>query len=254
MVEVVVTEKEETAEEESKKPKFTNGEGVIPALRQCASYEQFQTWITDLESYFKTAQISDPEKKYSMLMIHGGPFLNEIVRSRRHAAREHIVDTGTETDTKKQEETSIESTLDGYETTKKILVENYVPNSNVNVERMKFRASQPSVGDSHKQFLEKLKKKARYCGFDNGYSSEQAIVEQFMDKCLWGHLKTRLSFESNLTINKILEVADEMRKSMPAGKDIRFEKPGSSELYKTFPNKYSLEAQVNSVLSCYLIS
>lgn len=86
------------------------------------------------------------------------------------------------------------------------------------------------------------------------FSSEQAIVEQFMDKCLWGHLKTRLSFESNLTINKILEVADEMRKSMPAGKDIRFEKPGSSELYKTFPNKYSLEAQVNSVLSCYLIT
>ena len=81
----------------------------------------------------------------------------------------HFSDTGTETDTKKQEETSIESTLDGYETTKKILVENYVPNSNVNVERMKFRASQPSVGDSHKQFLEKLKKKARYCGFDNGY-------------------------------------------------------------------------------------
>ena len=68
-----------------------------------------------------------------------------------------------------------------------------------------------------------------------------------MDKCLWGHLKTRLSFESNLTIRKILEVAEEMRKSMPAGKDIRFDKPGSSDLYKTSPNKYSLEAQVNRV-------
>jgi hypothetical protein len=49
-----------------------------------------------------------------------------------------------------------------------------------------------------------------------------------------------------LTVNRILEIAEEMRKCMPAGKDLRFEKPGSSELYKTFPNKYSLEAKVTS--------
>ena len=49
MTEEVVTEKEGTAQvEKEKKPKLVNGEGVIPALRQCASYEQFKTWITDL--------------------------------------------------------------------------------------------------------------------------------------------------------------------------------------------------------------
>ena len=48
MTEEVVTENEGTAVEKEKKPKLVNGEGVIPALRQCASYEQFKTWITDL--------------------------------------------------------------------------------------------------------------------------------------------------------------------------------------------------------------
>ena len=82
---------------------------------------------------------------------------------------DHFSDTSTETSSTKENKKSQESTLDEYEKTKKILVENYVPNSNVNVERMKFRATQPSVGDSHLQFLEKLKNKAQYCGFDNGY-------------------------------------------------------------------------------------
>ena len=72
----------------------------------------------------------------------------------------------TDTRTAAQERTG---TLDSYEKTKKILVENYVPNSNMTVERMKFRATQPSVGDTHHQFLEKLKLKAQYCGFDTGY-------------------------------------------------------------------------------------
>jgi hypothetical protein len=62
--------------------------------------------------------------------------------------------------------------FDTYESTKKILLDNYVPNSNITVERLKFRATQPCVGDSNEEFLEKLRSKAQYCGFDNGYRYE----------------------------------------------------------------------------------
>ena len=75
------------------------------------------------------------------------------------------------------------------------------------------------------------------------FSAEDAIVEQFMEKCPWGNLKNRLAFESKVTISTILEIAEDMRKKMPA-KDLRFDKPGKSELYQTFPNKHSLEPTV----------
>lgn len=70
-----------------------------------------------------------------------------------------------------------------------------------------------------------------------------------MDKCLWGNLKTRLSFESKLTIQKILETADAMEKSMPHGDDMRFQKPGKEDFYKTFNKKFSLEPEVSSYTS-----
>ena len=58
MAEEIVTENEGTAVEKEKKPKLANGEGVIPALRQCASYEQFKAWITDLGTASFTIQDS----------------------------------------------------------------------------------------------------------------------------------------------------------------------------------------------------
>ena len=58
---------------------------------------------------------------------------------------------------------------DVYEKTKLTLTENFRPNININVERLKFRNSLPGLGDSHLQYMEKLKEKAKHCGFGNGY-------------------------------------------------------------------------------------
>ena len=63
-------------------------------------------------------------------------------------------------------------TVDVYEEAKKILVQNFVPNSNMVVERMKFRAVQPKMGESHAAFLNTLREHAIYCGYDNGYRYE----------------------------------------------------------------------------------
>jgi len=72
------------------------------------------------------------------------------------------------------------------------------------------------------------------------FSVEDAVVEQFLDKCLYGNLKARLCFEPKLTIQRIIEIASDMDKC--SGKNLRFEKPEAEDLYKTFPNKFSLEA------------
>ena len=66
-----------------------------------------------------------------------------------------------------------------------------------------------------------------------------------MEKCIWCNLKTRLAFESKLTISKIQEIADDMSRRMPPGEDLRFQMPGSSEL-KQFPITQSLEPTVTS--------
>ena len=60
-------------------------------------------------------------------------------------------------------------TVDVYEEAKKILVQHFVPNSNMVVERMNFRAVQPKMGESHAAFLTTLREHAIYCGYENGY-------------------------------------------------------------------------------------
>ena len=64
------------------------------------------------------------------------------------------------------------SERDIYNVTKRVVLENFKPNSNTTVERMKFRACQPSMGDDHYLFIEKLKRKAEYCKFDEVYRLE----------------------------------------------------------------------------------
>ena len=71
-----------------------------------------------------------------------------------------------------------------------------------------------------------------------------------MDKCLWGNLRTRLSFEDKLTVDKILKIAEELENSFPAGKDMRFKKPGN-DLYKTFPKAGSLHSEVTHLKLSY---
>lgn len=58
---------------------------------------------------------------------------------------------------------------DVYNEIKNILIENYQPNSNMTVERLKFRAAHPSLGDNYKTYIDKLRDKSKYCGFDTGY-------------------------------------------------------------------------------------
>ncbi|XP_063682709.1 uncharacterized protein LOC134817497 [Bolinopsis microptera] len=236
--------------------KLQDGDGIVPELRKRASFEQFQSWLRDLESYFKCNQVYEPEKKYSILMIHGGPFLNEIARTKKLAERgEYPIYKGEEEQIKRDEARKLrdkhrKGTVDVYEDTKKILVDNFVPNSNEIVERMKFLATEPRIGESDEAFLNRLIENSMFCGYDNGYSSEDAIVEQFMEKCIWCNLKTRLAFESKLTISKILEIADDMSRRMPPGEDLRFQMPGESEL-QAFPITHSLERTKGNIYKPY---
>ena len=63
-------------------------------------------------------------------------------------------------------------TVDVYEETKKILVDNFIPNSNTIVERMKFLATEPRIGESDEAFLNRLSENSMFCGYDNGYRYE----------------------------------------------------------------------------------
>ena len=78
-------------------------------------------------------------------------------------------------------------------------------------------------------------------------------MEQFMDKCLWGNLKTRLAFEERLTINRIMEVAEEI-KSEPLTKstDYSYQNPSADKLFGVFRKDWNKEINKAKVRNNFL--
>jgi len=141
---------------------------------QSSAGQVWAKWIASVELYFLAAGITDKQRQKALLLYLGGDELREIHRT--------LEDKGTSFDDSK-------TLLDAY----------FLPKKNLTFERSKFRSTVQAVGETSQTFLTRLRSLAMSCDFNN-YSSDAAIIDQFIERTTSQPLRRQLLRTSNLTL------------------------------------------------------
>ena len=147
----------------------------------------WESWMETLEMYFLAADITDATRKKSLLLYLGGEELRNIHKT--------LNDKGSTYDETKKE-------LDGHFLLKK----------NLTFERSRFRDSHQRTDESAMAFITRLKTLARTCEFDN-YTTDSAIIDQFVEKTSSSTLRRHLLRQPNLTVETISMTALSLEQS-----------------------------------------
>lgn len=154
---------------------------LILELTGTGQHTAWKKWKQNLDCFFGASNIIDTKRKKSMLLYCGGEDLRKI--------HDTLNDTG-----------------DTYKITVQILEDYFSTKVNVTYERHLFRSIIQNNGETAKGFVTRLKERSKHCGFDK-YSEEQALVDQFLEKCNSHRLRRKLLQEKDLNVEDIVKYA-----------------------------------------------
>ena len=139
----------------------------------------WEQWIEVLECYFTAAAIQSGKRRKAVLLYVGGEELRTIHKTLND-----------------EDET--------YDATKKLFNEHFRSKRNYTFERFKFRRLTPHSDESAIHFITRLKSQALMCNFEE-YTPDDAICDQFIEKCRDSKLQGRLLSDSELTTDTLIQ-------------------------------------------------
>ena len=149
----------------------------------------WKEWIDSLEMYFIAANITETKRKKAILLYTGGEELRKIHKT-------------------------LNDTEETYEHTKEVLQAHFKLTRNITYERHKFRSIVQNVGDTSLVFITRLRESTQKCDFDK-YSPEEAMIDQFIEKCAAPKLRRYLLKESKkLTLDSVIQTATHYEQSV----------------------------------------
>ena len=158
--------------------------------------KDWNTFIKLYEMYFMCANIQCPKRKLAILLYCGGPRIRRV----HDTLGLQLYDGNGDL----LKESGVD--IDPYQKSIDALKNHFEPKLNITYERNKFRNEKQLEMEQSADFIARLRKLAQTCNFDN-YSSEQAIVDQYIETCTSSKLRRRLLKEDGLTVAKLLEIA-----------------------------------------------
>jgi hypothetical protein len=142
--------------------------------------DRWSSWLRRFETYTVASGVKDDKQKRALLL---------------HCAGEEV-QTVFET---------LPNTGDKYDDAKQKLTEHFKPLANVTFQRHLFRKEAQKDGETVSQFVVRLRRLAESCSF--GDSKDDFIRDQVVDKCASKSLRRKLLAEKELTLTKVLELA-----------------------------------------------
>lgn len=139
----------------------------------------WEQWVEVLECYFTAACIQSVKRRKALLLYIGGEELRTIHKT-----------LGDEDD--------------NYNITKGLFNEHFKSKRNYTFERFKFRKLTPTSEESAVHYITRLKAQALMCNFDQ-YTTEDAICDQYIEKCQDSKLQARLLSDSKLNTDRLVE-------------------------------------------------
>ena len=143
--------------------------------------QRWNRWISQFELYVLASGVSDDAQKRALLLHMSGPDVQDIFNTLSDS-------TGT------------------YDSAKKALTDYFEPKKDVTWERLQFRRTLPVANESVHEHVIRLKQKSKYCGFSEGDVDNQ-IRDQVVDKWPDSRIKRKWCGESDLKIDKLLDIA-----------------------------------------------
>ena len=156
------------------------------------------TWRDNLERYFCAAQIKEDDQKHATLLYCGGEDLARIHKTLEHLLVLEVIDTSVSPATR--------TPIPQYDASITVLDNYFTPKSNATFERHKFRTAHQNVGENTLAYITRLRELANTCGF-NDYTTDQAIVDQYLEKCTSHELRKKLLATTDLTLGKLISLS-----------------------------------------------
>ena len=145
-----------------------------------AQHEAWKKFKANISLYFSAAEIKDTKRKKAVLLYIGGEDLRTIYDT--------LADTG-----------------DTYATAIAELGQYFDTGVNLSVEQNKFRSINQEPSESIKTFVTRLREAAASCKFDE-YSTDEACIDQIIEKTISTKLRRKLLTEESLTIERVLKL------------------------------------------------
>ena len=161
----------------------------------------WESYIKRFEMYFVCANITDHVRKLAMLLYCGGKCIHHVHDT---LGIELYDDTGAIL--KEDDGNGNQVDIDVYKTSVEALTNHFIPEKNITYERNCFRAEQQLLDESSAAFVTRLRKLAQSCKFEE-YSTDKAIIDQYIEKCSSPKLRILLLKEKNLTLDHLLQIA-----------------------------------------------
>jgi hypothetical protein len=165
----------------------------------------WEEWLQNIEMYFIAANITDDKRKQALLLYVGGNELRKIHKT---------LDNGSII----------------YKETIELLNKHFEIDKNITYERHKFRSRSQNQNESTVSYITELRRLAKSCQFDE-YSSEEAIIDQFIENCQSTKLRRQLLKESKkLTLAKVIKHATLIESSEAQANEIEIKEESVNKL------------------------
>lgn len=149
---------------------------------------RWEKWKRSLRIYLEASDITLDTKKRAILLVLGGPALQEIFYNLPGAN----VDPGKD--------------VDVFEVALRKLDDYFLPKQNKTYERHIFRLIKQEEGETFEKFVIKLRNQASKCKFDK---PEEHIIDQIIGKCLSSELRKKiLTMGDEATLDKVITMAN----------------------------------------------
>lgn len=140
---------------------------------------RWKKWYGSFEYYIAATGVDQDAQKRALLLHVAGPEVQEVF-------------------------STFTATCDNYNNTVEALKAHFLPKTNKRYERVLFRQINQEARESSDNFVTRLRKLAESCDF---HDVEDAIVDQFIEKCCSSSLRRKLLQEQDLTLEKLLQIA-----------------------------------------------
>ncbi len=153
---------------------------------------RWDKWVKAFRIYITARGIDNVPQKRALLLHCGGPELQELF--------ETLVDPGPAEPLAEHA-----ADVDDFEKAIRTLSHYFKPKKNIPYERHRFRKIDQEESETVDQFITKLRLQAEHCVF--GDAKDDQIRDQVIDKCRSNVLRRKLLEQSDLTLDRVQEVA-----------------------------------------------